>query len=736
MGFRPFIYRLATFYGLKGSIENRNWGVMINTEGEEEMINKFLEKIVESPPQAAIIKSIEKKIADIANYEEFLIAGSRDENPGITEISPDIAVCPDCIRDLTGDPYRINYPFTNCTNCGPRFTIIEDLPYDRDKTSMSDFPMCPDCLSEYNDVFNRRFHAQPVACNNCGPVYTLEAGENKFNDINEILKVVSGRIMDSKAVAVKGMGGYNLICNALDNKAVSDLRLQKKRDAKPFAVMFRDILAAEEYCEMDPAEYHELVSWRRPVVILKQKKSLCEEVSQGLGTIGAILPYLPFHYMLFSAVDTPALIYTSGNLSDEPIIIDDSEAREILNPVAGALLPHNRRIVNRADDPVIRIINGKPGIIRRARGYVPSPVDLGFNAEGILAFGAELKNTFCMGRGDQALMSQYIGDLKNMPTFDFFKESLEKFRKIFRFDPRIIACDLHPDYLSSVYAAAFSDETSVPLIRVQHHHAHIASCMAEHRLDQKVIGISFDGTGYGLDGNTWGSEFLVADMEGFERHSHFDYIPLPGGDKAAGEPWRSAYSFLWKYLGNDMDINSLPCFRNVDPFHLSMVREMLEKGINTPLSSGAGRLFDAVSALLGFCTISGFDSEAPMRLESAVIPRIEASYPFEYKDNVIIFKKTIEVILQDAGRKSAGEISSRFHNTIAAAVLAVAERIREERSISRVVISGGVFQNKYLAEKLEVLLKSRNFDLFTNNQVPSNDGGISLGQLAVASKTL
>jgi hydrogenase maturation protein HypF len=735
VGFRPLIFRLASLYRLNGMVDNRNNGVLINVEGEEESVMKFRDHIINHPPEASQIKSLEIKPSQLKGFDSFIISESSDVTSEITEISPDIAICPDCLSDLSEDQARIDYPFINCTCCGPRFSIVERLPYDRRVTSMKNYIMCDICESQYNDMLDRRFHAQPVACNKCGPVYTYSHDGIVTEGIHEILTLVTDRIMEGKTVAVKGMGGYNLLCNAIDDEAVKTLRIRKQRDAKPFAVMFRDILTLEEYCNVNPAEYRELVSWRRPILILPQLKELAPSVNSGLKTVGAMLPYMPFHYMLFSRINLPAIVFTSGNVSDEPLIKDDHEAHVYLLPIAGALLSYNREIVNRADDSVLRIISDKVSLVRRSRGFVPSPVDLGCEVEGILALGGEQKNTFCMGRGKQALISQHIGDLKNLPTYEFLLESIEKFSNLFRFTPQIVACDLHPDYLSSVHAERLKDELGIPLVRVQHHHAHIASCMAEHLIEEKVIGISLDGTGYGSDGNIWGGEFLIAGLKDFSRYSHFDYVPLPGGDKAANEPWRIAYSYLYKYFGDKIDYLSLPCFKEPGIEKILLLKEMLDKEINSPLSSGSGRLFDAVSSILGLCTVSAFDSEAPMRLESVAASGVEDYYPYEVNRKVL-FAKTLEAILIEKENESIPVISAKFHNTLAMAITSVSEIMRSETAINRVVLSGGVFQNKYLFEKLNDLLQNRNFEVYTNHKVPVNDGGISLGQLIVASKII
>ena len=733
VGFRPFICRLAARHGLSGEVDNRSNGVSVIVQCDIKTIDRFSNDILENAPPASQIKSIEVKQKLIVGYSGFSISPSKVIDDQITEVSPDIAVCPDCLNDLNCDPERKDYPFINCTNCGPRFSITVGLPYDRPRTSMSGFIMCPGCEADYNDILNRRFHAQPIACNKCGPLYSYHDTQNSHNNFGEILELITRQVSSGETVAIKGLGGYHLMCDALNNEAVLRLRRRKNREAKPFAVMFRDLSAVKEYCHIEQEEMKELISWRRPVVILQQKKPLCESVSNGLDTTGAMLPYMPVHYLLFRELATPAVVLTSGNLSDEPIITDDDLAMEKLSEVAGSVVTYNRKIVNRADDSVVRIIQNRVCIIRRSRGYVPRPVDLKVNAEGILALGAEEKNSFCIGKNNQAVMSQYIGDLKNLSSYEFFIESITRFSELFRFSPKYLACDLHPDYLSSKHAEALQNNLEIPLLRVQHHHAHIVSCMAENGLNERVIGISLDGTGYGTDGRIWGGEFLIADPAHFVRYTHFDYVPMPGGDKAVSEPWRMAYSYLYRYFGDTIDYYKIPAFRNIDEQKLSLVRDIIRSGVNSPESSGAGRLFDAVSAILGLCTISAFDSEAPMRLESVLKNGTDAFYPFSISGKVI-FAETLKSILSEMGCIEISVIAAKFHNTIARVILEVSELIRDETSINKVILSGGVFQNRYLTGTAIRLLKNRKFEVFTNHLVPVNDGGISLGQLMIASK--
>lgn len=598
---------------------------------------------------------------------------------------------------------------------------------------MDNFKMCNSCSEDYHNVLNRRFHAQPIACNSCGPVYLYKDACKRITDIGQILCEISTRISNGKTIAVKGLGGYHLMCDAMNEDAVSELRRKKQRDSKPFAVMFRDLSEVMKYCNLDNTEEKEITSWRRPILILSEKKKLAPSVSNGLNTIGAMLPYMPFHYLLFESLDTSAVVLTSGNISDDPIIINDLSAENELLIVADSFLSYNREISNRADDSVIRIIDGKLNLIRRSRGFVPGPVDLNCNVNGIIALGAEQKSSFCIGKGKQAILSQYIGDIKNMSTFNFFKESIERFYDLFRFKPIYIVCDLHPDYLSTQYAMQLQKQFNVPLLRVQHHHAHIASCMAEYHIDEKVIGVSLDGTGFGTDGNIWGSEFLIADLREFTRYTYFDYIPMPGGEKAIEEPWRMAYSYLYRYFGDDINYTGIPFFKSINNYDLTLIKEMIIRKINSPLSSGAGRLFDAVSSLSGLCHKATFDSEAPMRLESVITGNMDGYYPFKI-DKTVVFAETFKSVLEDLHQKTTSEISIKFHNTVAQVILEVSKKIREESSINKVVLSGGVFQNKYLLEKTLYLLNDNRFEVFTNHLVPANDGGISLGQLIIASK--
>lgn len=730
VGFRPFIYRIATANHVNGWVENNIRGVTIQAEAEEENLIQFIRDIAAKAPPASCIENIAREEIACTGFDGFSIKKSTDDLQGVTEISPDIAVCSDCLDDLKNQPNRINYPFTNCTNCGPRFTIIKDLPYDRHKTTMDVFEMCTDCKNEYSDVLDRRFHAQPVACNHCGPEYELIFGDQHFKDFSSILKKTAELTESGKILAIKGMGGFHLMCDASNEAAVSQLRNRKLREGKPFAVMFGNIGILEEYAEISDAEKILLESWRRPIVLLKTKKELAPSVNDGFHRIGVMLPYMPFHHQLFKELKIPAVVLTSGNISDEPIILGNSDAQDKLRKIADAFLIYNRDIFNRTDDSVAFVVNEKTRLIRRSRGFAPAPIRTKLNLENIFAAGAELVNAFAVGKQNLSIMSQHIGDLKNFETYEFYEETVKKFFGLFRVKPELVAVDLHPDYFST----KFGNNLGIKTIQIQHHHAHIASCMAEHGLDEKVIGISFDGTGLGTDGRIWGGEFLICDLNEFTRFTHFEYIPMPGGDQVTREPWRSAVSYLYKIYGEDFKTLDLDFLKNIPATKVDLIIEALNKNINAPLSSSCGRLFDAVSALINLCTVSKFHAEAPMRIESIADNGIQDFYPFEFSE-IISFKPTIGAIVNDLKNKvTLPEISSKFHNTIIEVILAVADKIRTETGLNKVILSGGSFQNAILLEKSEHLLTQKGFEVFTHSLVPSNDGGIAHGQLAITAK--
>lgn len=730
VGFRPFIYRIAHENNIYGWVENNIRGVFIEAEGNKADVENFILEIRSKAPPASGIEKIDIDEIPPQHFTDFTIQKSRDASEGITEISPDIAVCNDCLQDLKLQPNRIAYPFTNCTNCGPRFTIIKDLPYDRHLTTMDVFEMCEDCKKEYSDPLDRRFHAQPVACNHCGPEYELISDAGNFHNFGENLSKTVDLVETGNIVAVKGMGGFHLMCDATNEEAVSNLRKRKLREGKPFAVMFGNIENVLQYAEVSPAEKDLLQSWKRPIVLLKTKTELAPAVNMGFHRMGVMLPYMPFHHQLFEKLKTPAIVLTSGNISDEPIILSNWQAIENLSEIADAFLVYNREIFNRTDDSVSFVVNEKPALIRRSRGFVPTPIRTKLDVDSIFAAGAELVNCFAVGKENLAIMSQHIGDLKNFETYQFYEETIGKFQKLFRVNPSIAAVDMHPDYFST----RFGRDLGIEIVEVQHHHAHIASCMAEHGLDEKVIGVSFDGTGLGDDGNIWGGEFFVCDLGACERVTHFAYIPLPGGDMVTKEPWRTAVSYLYQTFGDEFLNLDLKFLQTIPEKRTQLILEAIRKKINSPLSSSCGRLFDAVSALINVCPVSKFHAEAPMRLESIAQNGITACYPFG-QGRILDFRPTIRAIVKDMQSGiSAPVISAKFHNTMVEVIAETAIKIRQQSGLNKVVMSGGSFQNAILSAKSETLLKANHFEVFTHRQVPANDGGIALGQLAVAAK--
>ncbi len=738
VGFRPFVYRLAVANHICGWVENGNDGVRIHAEGPDENLNKFIAGLSALAPAASRIMDITVESASLEGSLIFQINKSGDYSDKVTEISPDIALCEDCLADMKSQAHRINYPFVNCTNCGPRFSIIKGLPYDRPKTTMEPFKMCDLCKKEYTDVLDRRFHAQPVACNNCGPHYELILGDAKLSGIEDVLKESARLINSGKILAIKGVGGFHLACDATNEKAVGLLRQRKNREGKPFAVIFKNLAEINRFMEVSKQEEEALVSWQRPIVILKNRSdtlNLAESVSNGFVTTGVMLPYMPVHYLLFERLDAPAMVLTSGNLSDEPVMIDNIEALKSLGSVADAFLVYNREIYNRTDDSVMMSAGKHNRLIRRSRGFAPSPINLSINTDGIFAAGAELVNCFCLGKDMKAIMSQHIGDLKNLETLEFYSESVSRFLDLFRVKPALVACDLHPDYLSSRFAEEFSSRYgNIPLIRVQHHHAHIAACMAEHGLDEKVIGISMDGTGLGTDGHTWGFEILLCDLLNFDRKSHLEYVPQPGGDAVISEPWRMALSYLYQYIDHDPERLKLPFMEGLPSEKIRIIIAALENKINTPLTSSAGRLFDAVASMTGICNYSSFHAEAPMRLENIIDVNEHGIYDF-HSGSTIDPGPMIQGIVGDLGKGVPVEkISARFHRTIVEIILRIAESLRNENNINKVVLSGGTFQNRFLLSEAEERLQKKEFQVFTHRLLPSNDGGIALGQLVIAAK--
>jgi hydrogenase maturation protein HypF len=749
VGFRPFVYKLAKRIAVRGFIFNSSYGVTIEAEGEECAIVEFIKSLVNHAPPLARIEEITTRDLDSTGANDFEIRESQPTDDEFVLVPPDVATCDECLNDIR-DPQnrRFAYPFTNCTNCGPRYTIIRDIPYDRQATTMREFRMCESCEAEYHDHQNRRFHAEPNACPSCGPSLALARrgsalptkSEYGARNSRSILRDVREALHQGAIIAIKGLGGFQLACDAENNVAVANLRQRKKRSEKPFALMARDLAAVEEICVVSPADRELLLGPQRPIVILARRPNteLSSNIAPGNNTIGVMLAYTPLHFLLFA--DTPnalpefaALVMTSGNISDEPIVTGNDDAWHRLSPVANLFLFHNRDIHMRADDSVARTFEGRPRVLRRSRGYAPKSIDLGSPVNELLAWGAELKNTFCVTKGRYAILSQHIGDLTNYETVEFVTQTLTNLKELFRVKPVAVAHDLHPDCLTSRLAG----EMPLPRIGVQHHHAHIASCMAENELRGKVIGVAFDGTGYGIDAKIWGGEFLVADFAHFERHAHFRYVPLPGGDVAVRQPWRSALSWLRESYGSEIP-GGLALFEQVPERDAAIVLRMIDSGVNTVSTSSCGRLFDAVASILGLRHEATFEGQAAIELETATTCGIEDSYTFEVDGGEpaqIDMRPAIREILRDlSGGESRAVIASRFHNTLAAIIGEVCSRIRKSERLNRVCLSGGTFQNIYLLNHAATLLRRRGFEVFLHSQVPPNDGGVALGQAAIANE--
>jgi hydrogenase maturation protein HypF len=742
VGFRPFVYRLAQQCRLTGFIANTPAGVTIEVQGEADLLDRFLERLPTELPPLARITSLLPRDAEPLPESAFRILSSRLNTPPKALISPDVAVCADCLRELMNPrDRRFRYPFINCTNCGPRFTIIRDIPYDRARTSMASFPMCAACQAEYDDPFNRRFHAQPNACWDCGPQVQLLSADGELRDVTEPVREVALLLEKASIVAVKGLGGFHLACNAHSESAVNLLRERKRRVEKPFAIMFRRIEDLERYCHIDEAARKLLLSVERPIVLLPRKPDpgLPEAIAPRNHFLGAFLPYAPLHHLLFFSGRFDALVMTSANLSEEPIAIDNQEALRRLNGIADTFLVHNRDILRRCDDSVMRPADGRTQMLRRSRGFVPVPVPLEQESQPILAVGGELKNTICVVRSSEAFLSQHVGDLENLESYGFFGEALLHLQHILEVHPKVIAYDLHPDYFSTKWALA---QEGMQLIGVQHHHAHIASCMAENHLDGKVIGIALDGTGYGTDGAVWGGEVLLADYNEFERAAHFEYIPLPGGAAAIHEPWRVALSYLVKHYVKDLSSLDLPFLRSIDERRRHVIQQMIDRQIHSPRSSSCGRLFDAVAALVGLRSTVNYEAQAAIELEMAAHDSTDdGAYPFALIPDGTRWQigtlPLFQGILRDLRHQErVADISRRFHAGLAALFVDLAEKIREQGNLNRVCLSGGCFHNVLLLQLMLDGLRAKSFQVYFHSEVPAGDGGLSLGQALVAARRL
>jgi hydrogenase maturation protein HypF len=730
-----FIYGLAKFYSLNGWVLNSTEGVSIEVEGDKCSLDEFVNQIRAKLPPLAVIDSIDLEFLTPVNYDGFVIRHSEGDKNKYVKISPDISICNDCLTELFDvDDRRYRYPFINCTNCGPRFTIVKDIPYDRENTTMQSFKMCPLCQAEYDDPINRRFHAQPNACPVCGPSVMLEDLYRKIECDDPISKAIE-LMVEGKIIAVKGIGGFHLACDATNDSAVKILRERKHRTFKPFAVMSANLEKIKEYCIVNDEENKLLQCTQRPIVLLKKLSGnpISESVAPNNNYVGVMLPYSPLHYIL---LDSPllALVMTSGNISEEPIVVGNDEAKRRLSDLADYFLFHNRDIQMRCDDSVAKVWNGHQVILRRSRGYAPHSVDLDFSMKEMLACGGELKNTFCFTKDNHAFISHHIGDLQNIEAYKYYQDSIEHYKNLFRIKPEVIAYDLHPDYLSTRYAL---EQKDIKLVGVQHHHAHIVSNMAENGLNEKVIGVACDGTGYGTDGAIWGCEFMIADQANFQRRGHLKYVPLPGGDVSSKEPYRMAISYLYSVFGDKFLDIDIPLLNRIDSKKTAFIKRMIEKQINTPLTSSCGRLFDAVSSLINVRDDATYEAQAAIELE--MIAETDISDIYSYNIIPIDDKYIIDLgdmfreIISDLDHKvSKGVISAKFHNTVADFIASMCEKLRAESDIQRVVLSGGTFQNNYLISKVNEKLLEKGFSIYFHKRIPTNDGGISLGQAVVA----
>lgn len=738
VGFRPFVYRLAKSLSIKGYVKNTSEGVYAEIEGEEAALRSFLKTLKEHPPVLARIDDIQVRKLQVVGDTDFVIAASR-YGVKTALISPDIGICDACAAEIM-DPEnrRYRYPFTNCTDCGPRFTIIKDIPYDRRNTTMSEFIQCPECQREYDDPNNRRFHAQPNACPACGPKLSFYR-DGKLIE-GDPFRLFDACIKSGGIVAVKGLGGYHLACDAFNESAVERLRAKKVRYDKPFAVMMDSLDTVRDNCVASDAEVAMLTSPQKPIVLLEKKEGcrIAPSTAPENRRLGVMLPYTPLHLLLMQT--SKVLVMTSANLSDCPMIYDDCEAFEKLFGIADAVLTHNRQIYRRMDDSVCMYAAGSIRLIRRARGFVPSPVRLAGNSPVILALGAQQKNTFCIKKEENAFLSGHIGDLDDVDTAAFYEREIESYIRLLDAKPEIIACDMHPDYVSTRYAQRYKD--LLPIYPVQHHHAHLASVLAEHAIDGNAIGFIFDGTGYGKDGTVWGGEALWGNIGSSERIGHMLQAPLPGGEAAIREPWRMAMAMIDEACGEDRALEFFERYVakkcRVVPCNPQVLLRACHQGINSPMTSSIGRLFDAVSAIAGIRLAGSYEGQAAVDLEQAIDPQASGCYGFEliHESGMMLFdwRQLIRDVVRDAwSHVSGGVISARFHRAMVRLLAEAASAAEKQYGCRRVVLSGGVFQNWHLLCDGAAQLEASGFEVLLNEKVPANDGGISYGQAAAAS---
>ncbi len=744
VGFRPYVYGLATQLQLAGFVGNDSAGVFIEVEGTSQTLACFQERLVNETPPLAHIETVNIAVIEPRYETEFTIAHSQAQATANTWISPDWSMCDECLQELfePTDP-RYRYPFINCTNCGPRFTIIQDVPYDRPLTTMAAFPMCPMCQAEYDDPRNRRFHAQPNACPNCGPQLAFHWSRPQTSALaGQPLEMAQRLLADGGIVAVKGLGGFHLACDATNNQAVETLRQRKARPDKPFAVMAHDVATVRQFADLNADEETLLTSRARPIVLLKKKlnNALSSLVAPGNQQIGVMLPYTPLHYLLLNSADQPLsiLVMTSGNYASEPIVTDNQDAFARLSPLVDGFLLHNRDIYAPCDDSVMRVHDGHALPIRRSRGYVPFPITLPFDVPPILAVGGELKSTFCLTKNHHAFMSQHIGDMENLETLQAFANSVAHFQTLFRITPELVVADKHPAYLSTKWAIE-NRADGVPLVQVQHHHAHIAAVMAEHGYADSapVIGFSFDGTGYGSDGAIWGGELLLTTYNDFERVAHLKYVPLPGGDVAIKRPYRMALAHLWAAKLSWAD--HLPSVVVCSPNERSIIQQQLSQRLNAPLTSSMGRLFDAVASLLGVCQTVTYEGQAAIELEAMAAPNFRKlsiePYRFALSETTptnIDPTPLWQAIMADLENGlTPAVMSAKFHHAVADLIVQLSLRWRYQEGLNTVALSGGVFQNMTLLRQAVTGLRANNFTVLSHRLVPPNDGGLALGQAVV-----
>lgn len=730
VGFRPFVYNLSSRLELAGYVLNDSDGVEIDLEGNNNSVDRFLSEIRTAAPPLAVIKDIAVEELSPEGATSFEIRTSKAVEDRSVLISPDYATCPDCLREMSDPKDRRHcYPFINCTNCGPRYTIIMDVPYDRTRTTMASFEMCAQCRSEYEDPSDRRFHAEPTCCPACGPQVRLTDAAGKDLDCEDPIDRCRQLLASGSIVAIKGLGGFHLACDASNDEAVGTLRQRKAREEKPLAVMVAGLERAQAVADPTAQEKEMLSAKERSILLAakKQNHGLSKSVAAKSSTFGIMLPYTPLHHLLMQGPYS-ALVMTSGNITDEPIAHRNEDALERLSGIVDFFLLHDRDIHIRTDDSVVRVTAGSARFLRRSRGYAPFPVDLPFDTAGkeVLAVGGELKNTVCLTRNGSAFISHHIGDLKNAPAYGAFLQAVEHLADILQVTPHTAACDMHPGYSSTKYAL----NCGLPVVQVQHHHAHIASVLAEHGLTDRVQGVSFDGLGWGDDGQIWGGEFLVCDLDSYRRAGHIEYLPLPGGDATTKKPYRMAYV----YLGD--------AARDLTPMldtEISVVDRMITQKLNTPYTSSAGRLFDAAASALGICHENTYEGQAPMELEAACTEGEEGSYEagIENADGKFIVRTTdvIKSMTEDfQSGTPAGVCAARFHNSVARFIYETCRAVRDAEGISTAALSGGVFANAYLLERTIKILRGDGFDVLTNSIVPTGDGGVSLGQAAVAAR--